>query len=207
MDKMKKFWIVILSSFLLLFSACTPNKPQNGSFDDSKTYVLNQPVVELSVGDSFTLEVINLTGVKVEWTSEQSHIASVDENGKVTANAPGTAKIVAKFHGKVLECTVYTDVALVPVYTLSIANVEPVNGAYALRLIKGSAFTFETTLIGCEENVTVTAISSESANVSVNGLTVTANGVTQTAVVTLSCEYQGKTYSAECAIIVEEVAV
>ena len=208
MDKMKKFWIVILTSLLLLvsLSACSENKGQNGNFDDSKTYMLNQPVLELSVGESFALQVLDLTGTKVTWTSEQSHIASVDENGTVTAHAPGTAKIVAKFNGKTLECTVYADVALVPAYSLAITNVEPVNGVYTLRLMKGSEFTLETALVGCEENVTVTAMSNDSANVGVNGLTVSANGVTESAVITLSCEYQSKTYSVECTIIVEEVA-
>lgn len=48
----------------------------------------------------------------VNWSSGDESIATVDENGLVTAIAPGTAIITATLNGKTANCTVTVDVAL-----------------------------------------------------------------------------------------------
>ena len=178
---------------------------QNGGTNTNNPPVLNEPVLELEVGETFDLDVLNLSGGYIEWTSNRANVISVDKNGVVTANAPGEATITAKFNGKTLTCTVKSIIALHTAYVFKLANVEQTDGKYALRLIKGTSFDFEAILSGCEDNVTITATSNEQTNVSVNGLSITANNVTETAKITFSCEYQGKSYQIECSVIVEEV--
>ncbi len=48
----------------------------------------------------------NATDKTVTWSSDKLEIATVDSNGKVTANAVGTAKITAKAGGKTSTCSV-----------------------------------------------------------------------------------------------------
>lgn len=60
---------------------------------------LNKPALELNVTETEQLQAILLpedTSIQnVNWISEQPKIASVDENGLVTAHKAGTAKITA----------------------------------------------------------------------------------------------------------------
>ena len=78
-----------------------------------KTKSVNVPVTSvtvtpsgktLTVGKTVTLSVVvapqNATNKEVSWTSSNSSIASVDENGTVTAISPGTAVITATAGGE-----------------------------------------------------------------------------------------------------------
>ena len=58
-------------------------------------------------GEAFTLIVKGVAaGTEVLWTSENEAIASVDENGTVTAVAPGTVKVFARIGEAELTCWV-----------------------------------------------------------------------------------------------------
>lgn len=95
----------------------------NNAGSDSKelTLTVNQPVtgvtldkttLDLIVGNSATLKATvapdNATNNTVTWASNNTAIATVDSNGKVTAVAPGTATITATTEdgGKTATCTV-----------------------------------------------------------------------------------------------------
>ena len=71
---------------------------------------LNKTAIELSVGASETLTAtIAPSGADdaVEWTTSDETVATVDENGKVTAVKAGTATItVTTKNGKTATCTV-----------------------------------------------------------------------------------------------------
>ena len=59
------------------------------------------------VGESFRLSVENLPeGEKVTWSSEDIYVASVDENGLVTAVGPGTIRVAAQAGETTLYCWV-----------------------------------------------------------------------------------------------------
>lgn len=61
--------------------------------------------LELSKGETFTLDVLG-TDSNIKWYSNKNSVASVDENGVVTANASGTAKIIAEVDGTLVRCIV-----------------------------------------------------------------------------------------------------
>ena len=63
------------------------------------TISLNKPTMELTVGGEETLTATvspdNATDKTITWTSSDGNVATVDQNGKVTAVAAGTATIYA----------------------------------------------------------------------------------------------------------------
>ena len=75
---------------------------------DSITLNLSQ--LTLYVGDSETLTATILpedaAGYKLTWSSLSPSIATVDENGKVTAIAPGATTVAVQAGGKTAVCTV-----------------------------------------------------------------------------------------------------
>ncbi len=84
------------------------------SYVSVSSITLNKKVVNLFVGSTdilkATLQPTNATNKKVIYRSSNSSIASVDETGKVTAKAPGTAKItVQSENGKTIQATVLVE--------------------------------------------------------------------------------------------------
>jgi len=71
---------------------------------------LDKTTLSLSVGENYTLTATvtptNATDRAVTWTSSNNSIASVDNNGKVTAIAAGTVTITAKAGNETATCTV-----------------------------------------------------------------------------------------------------
>lgn len=57
------------------------------------------------VGDSWPLQVKNAVGTPT-WSVKDSSIATVDQNGRVTAVAKGITTVTATVDGRTLECTV-----------------------------------------------------------------------------------------------------
>ena len=117
-------------------------KPQTVAINPtSKTLVLN---------DTYQLEAITtpaeVTYPEITWTSSNSSVASVDENGIVTAKGLGSATISAKVDGVVGTSTITvsefppitgfelsasaTEVGINNSITLSIKNLEPSGASY-----------------------------------------------------------------------------
>ena len=72
---------------------------------------MNQSIINLKVNGSSQLTVSitpkNATDQKITWTTGNKDIATVDNNGKVTAKGEGTTVITAKAsNGVVAKCTV-----------------------------------------------------------------------------------------------------
>ncbi len=72
---------------------------------------LSESSVTLNVGESHQLSATvlpeNATRKTVTWKSFITSVATVDENGKITALAPGTITITAIANGRYAECKVY----------------------------------------------------------------------------------------------------
>lgn len=68
---------------------------------------LKKTDISLAVYYQFTLELdCDLKPEDVEWKSEHSHIATVDEKGVVTAKKSGTTSIIAKYGDQEVQCII-----------------------------------------------------------------------------------------------------
>lgn len=88
---------------------------------------LNQEAISMVVGDEETMTAtVEPEGAadKVEWTSSDEDVVTVDENGKITAVGEGTATITATAGGKTATCTVTVTAKPVPVTGISLDDVE-----------------------------------------------------------------------------------
>ena len=88
---------------------------------DINRIILNKQELNLFVGSSETLKIttspFDATNTKISWSSSDNKVASVDNNGKVTALKEGKATITAKTdNGKTATCTI-TSVIKEDVYT------------------------------------------------------------------------------------------
>lgn len=66
---------------------------------------LNQKKIVLEMDQTFDLELMDASG-DVTWTSSNSRVVSVDEDGQLTPNAVGLAKVTAKSGKKKYTCQV-----------------------------------------------------------------------------------------------------
>lgn len=92
-------------------SQVSVNKPTVNVTVDLDSISLNKTELNLEKGVSETLKVTYNPeaagkGKTVTWSSSDTKVATVSKDGKVTAMAPGTAKITASVDGKTAVCTV-----------------------------------------------------------------------------------------------------
>ena len=109
-----------------------------------------------------TISPDNATDKTVTWSSSNSSIATVDQNGLVTAIQKGTATITAKCGGKTDQCSV---TVVVPVESLKLNETS-------LELYVGDEFLFQWTVY--PEDATDKTVSFSSSNQSI--VTVTESG-------------------------------
>ena len=87
---------------------------------------LDQTSATIVVGDELALKATvapdNATDKKVTWSSSDASIATVDENGKVTAVSPGNADITAKAGDYSAVCAVTVQAKTVPVTSINVEN-------------------------------------------------------------------------------------
>lgn len=87
---------------------------------------LDKAAAELTVGNTTkltaTVQPENATNKNVTWTSDNTEVATVDQNGVVTAVKAGTATITVTTEdgGKTVACTVTVKAAPVPTYTVTV---------------------------------------------------------------------------------------
>ena len=177
----------------------------------AKSVTLNKTSLRLEKGSSETLQATvlpeNTTDKSIIWSSSDSSVAKVAQDGNVTAVAPGDAKIFAKTvdGGKQAECSV---TVIVSVSSLSL---HP----SALQLKAGETSTLSLTI--SPEDVTereITWSSSSSSVATVNDGVVTAvksgsakitakasNGVSATCDVTVIVPVTGITVSPQTLVL------
>lgn len=79
----------------------------DSSIDPNVVLKLKKTDIMLGVYYQYTLELdCGLEQNQVEWSSEHPHIATVDENGVVTAVKSGTTAIIAKYGDQQVQCIV-----------------------------------------------------------------------------------------------------
>lgn len=164
---------------------------------------LNHENIELQVEDQQQLEVIftpddAVKGLTVQWTASDPHMASVDENGLVTANMMGTSIITASILGKEAQCRVDIKPKPIAINTVVLNTRE-------LNLVVGSSDTLTAKII--PENTTLSqeltwSSSDPSVAIVENGeVTAVKEGVATISVTTVN----GKTASCQVNVTKESI--
>ena len=100
---------LILSS-LFVIGSCGPKEEPVPDVIGVESIVLNREQVTLDIGATAkltaTVKPINANDKTVTWASDNPSVATIDQNGKITAVKDGTATITAKAGGKSVTCPV-----------------------------------------------------------------------------------------------------
>ena len=166
-----------------------------------ESITLDKSSLELTEGETATLTATvkpdNATNKTVTWTSSSSSIATVDQNGKITAVSEGTATITAKAGDKTASCTVTVKKKVVAVESVTLDK-------SSLELTEGETATLTASVK--PDNATNKTVTWSSSNQSV--ATVDQNG-TVTAVAegntTITAKAGDKT--ATCSVTVKKNTV
>jgi uncharacterized protein YjdB len=166
-----------------------------------ESVTLDKSSLELTEGETATLTATvkpdNATNKTVTWTSSSSSIATVDQNGKITAVSEGTATITAKAGDKTASCTVTVKKKVVAVESVTLDK-------SSLELTEGETATLTASVK--PDNATNKTVTWSSSNQSV--ATVDQNG-TVTAVAegntTITAKAGDKT--ATCTVTVKKKVV
>ncbi len=162
---------------------------------------VNPTELILTEGETYkltaTVKPANATDKSVTWKSSDRAVATVDENGVVTAVSGGTATIyVSSSNGLTVECKVTVIPAVIPVESISLSNTE---------LLMRVGYTSELIAIVRPENATDKRVTWKSADPSI--ATVDANGIVTAkavgTVVILVTSVFDPSVTAECRVTVE----
>ncbi len=160
---------------------------------------INQPTLSMTVGESQTLSATvspsNATNMAVNWTSSNSSVASVSQNGLVTANNVGTATITAKTYdgGFTAQCVV--TVVPVPVSNVSLNK-------SSLTMMPGDEQTITATVSpdnAANKNVIWSSSDKDVASVAGGKIIALAEGI---ATITVTTEDGG--FTATCKVTVTD---
>lgn len=123
---------------------------------------LSKPSLALVEGESATLTATvlpdNATDKSVIWESSAPAVATVDQEGRVTAVAEGSATVSAKAGTKTAYCTVTVSKRIIAVESLTLSQPE-------LSLVEGESATLTATVL--PEDATDKSVSWESSAPSV----------------------------------------
>lgn len=192
---MKKIKIIIIVG-LLTFLGITYLKTDMFFESGHKVYAktssieLNQSKLTLGVGKSATLKLTvtsDLSSQTVVWTSDDTNIATVDQNGKVTGISTGTAYITVTVGKYKASCTVTISKNYIDVTSISLNKTS-------LTLSKGSSETLKASISpsnATNKGITWTSSNSSVATIDQNGkITAKSEGTTYITVSSTSSNYK-----------------
>lgn len=163
---------------------------------------LNKTGAELEEEETLALTATitpsNASYKTVNWTSDNESVATVDENGKVTAISVGTAKITATADGKTATCSITVKEKVIHVESITLTKTK-------VEMLEGESFRLYATVYPSNAtNGTVTWTSSDNTVATVDGngnvsliaegtatITATADGKTATCTVTVMPKTSG----------------
>ena len=167
----------------------------DGSKTDTCTVTVTQPVtgvnlnkttLSLYTGETATLTATvtpeNATNKAVTWSSSNTEVATVDNNGKVTALKPGTATITATADGVAATCTVTVSREPVIPETNGITVTQPANGSVKVNPSNGSAGTLITVTATPDEGYELAYITVDGEKISGSTFRMPDKAVTVSAV-------------------------
>lgn len=192
----------LLSASLLLLAvfACTPTlEPENGKEPEQTTeiavqsIVLNTTSLSLQPGETFalsgTVQPDNATIHSVSWKSSNDNVATVSQEGNVTAVSEGNCVITVAVDGVKAECDVTVAIVRIPVTSVSLSQTSA-------DLLVGESLQLNATVLpdnATDKTVTWTTSNADVASVD-NGLVTALNA--GDAVITAS----SGNYSATCTL-------
>ena len=108
---MKKIFLVLIIGILLFVPTNNNQKELTETFAVSETGIitLNQTKISLGINYNYTIKAIissNLSTSNIKWSSSNTNVATVDQNGRVTGLNYGTAYITASIGNNKAMCTV-----------------------------------------------------------------------------------------------------
>ena len=168
-----------------------------------ESITLNQSEKTLNIGETVTLTATvlpeNATDKTIIWSSDKTDVATVDENGNVSANSVGTATITATAGDKSATCTI----TVKPIIAVTKVSITPPDST---KIKYGEAINLVATVEpedATNKKVTWTSSDTTVATVDQNGR-VAAQNKADTVTITVTTEDGGKT--ATCDITVEEIS-
>lgn len=189
---MKKFLVCFLSilvacSMVLCLNGCKEKKPPKKPAVEVGYLFLNAVGLKLDVSKTFDLEIVTdaTDTSSLEFVSSNNNVATVSNDGVITAVSVGTATITAKLGDKSANCTISVfDSYPYPVIGLTVSNI---------RLDIGQTFNLNAKVIyrGNEVPASIEYSSENSnvASVSNDGvITAVSVGLVK---ITISAEHQG----------------
>lgn len=136
-----KHYSVILGVFLAAFFLCSCSQKEEEVAVSSVT--ISQPTAEMIVGEtvklSATVQPSNATDKEVTWSSSKQSVATITQDGLVTAISEGTSNITAMAGGKTGTCVVTVSKKVVEVSSVELNKTE-------LSLVEGEEFTLVATI-------------------------------------------------------------
>lgn len=100
----------LILSNLFVVGSCGPKEEPVPDVIGVESIVLNREQVTLDIGATAkltaTVKPVNANDKTVTWESDNPSVATIDQNGKITAVKDGTATITAKAGGRTVTCPV-----------------------------------------------------------------------------------------------------
>ncbi|MDD3382237.1 MAG: Ig-like domain-containing protein [Bacilli bacterium] len=165
---------------------------------DEMSIILNPQTASITVGSNVIINAFvvaaSLSDKTVNWTSSNNTVATVDQTGKVTGVAAGSATVVAKLNADSsiqAQISITVTATLKPTITLSATSASLVAGT-----TKALTATVKNTA-----NTAVTWSSSNTSIATVNSTGVVTAASAGTATITATCQAD-KTVKATCSITV-----
>ena len=146
-----------------LFLSCTEKEAEIAVSSVS----ISQPTAEMLIGETVKLSAIispsNATSKEVVWASSKQSVATVSQDGLVTAITEGTSNITATAGGKVGSCVVTVSKGVITVTSIELNK-------SSLELVEGDSATLSATVKPDDAtDKTVTWTTSDASIVTVDG--------------------------------------
>lgn len=203
MFKKLKFITLLLALAIPFCAVGCSNGDENKNDTPTVTPTMSSKEIHLQVGETFTLSVNDYDGT-VEWGVSNGSIVSVN-NGVVNALAVGETFVTAIVGEQVLTCKVVCTINYVEIPQLVLKGEIKGENGYVITLQVGGEYELTPALM--KENkalsgvVISVAVSGDA--VIVDGFIVKGVSLTEGTVVTLSCEYENKTYQETLTVVVK----
>jgi uncharacterized protein YjdB len=194
----KKLVRIVTLIIVIMLTLCAGCKSTERQPETQKpNYQLNCETLSMYLDDTFDLVVNNNDKLEqVVWQSTDVRIATVSSNGKVTAKSQGIATVYATVDGITLTCAIEVSVRQDGVAFVDLLNEVKTEGKYVFNLPVGDEYELTPVLrAGVIVDGVQFNLSTEDANLIIDGLTIKAIQEVSSVEVEISCTWENAEYS------------